>query len=162
MSNRVGLFLCCDSAFDLPPFAESFFSLSALETKLVTYISSPDGPQEPFDVTSVPKISREQLSKEGAREYVVTRTKLCLIALQVRAAWTQLAHPARRRQRPHHRLPPPRHNRNMHSNSPTCQNSRITAPYLAAARNQRSLQRAKPNTRCRVSSMCSRSIPYSR
>ncbi|EMD42303.1 hypothetical protein CERSUDRAFT_110824 [Gelatoporia subvermispora B] len=46
---------------------ESIFSLSALESKLVSYISDPDALEEPFDVSSIPKISRAQAAKEVAR-----------------------------------------------------------------------------------------------
>ncbi|KAI0081189.1 coatomer subunit gamma [Panus rudis PR-1116 ss-1] len=46
---------------------ESIYSLSALESKLVSYISDPDAAEQPFDVSSIPKISREQASKEAAR-----------------------------------------------------------------------------------------------
>lgn len=48
--------------------AEAIFSLSALESKLVSYISDPDSTAQPFDVSAIPKISREQLAKEAARK----------------------------------------------------------------------------------------------
>ncbi|KAH9949393.1 coatomer subunit gamma [Amylocystis lapponica] len=48
-------------------FSESIFSLSALESKLVSYISDPDATEQPFDTSSVPKISRAQAAKEVAR-----------------------------------------------------------------------------------------------
>ncbi|KAK7686670.1 hypothetical protein QCA50_010270 [Cerrena zonata] len=41
--------------------------LSALEAKLVSYISDPDAAEQPFDVSSIPKVSREQAAKESAR-----------------------------------------------------------------------------------------------
>ena len=47
--------------------SESVFSLSALEAKLVTYISDPEASAQPFDVSSIPKISRAQAAKEVAR-----------------------------------------------------------------------------------------------
>ncbi|KAM5535823.1 hypothetical protein V8D89_010441 [Ganoderma adspersum] len=46
---------------------ESIYSLSALESKLVSYISDPDALEQPFDVTDIPKISREQAAKDAAR-----------------------------------------------------------------------------------------------
>lgn len=52
---------------DLYPFTESLFSLSALESKLVSYISDPDAAEQPFDVSLIPKVSREQAAKESAR-----------------------------------------------------------------------------------------------
>ncbi|KAI1793129.1 coatomer subunit gamma [Ganoderma leucocontextum] len=46
---------------------ESIYSLSALESKLVSYISDPDALEQAFDVTDIPKISREQAAKDAAR-----------------------------------------------------------------------------------------------
>ncbi|KAI0783408.1 coatomer subunit gamma [Abortiporus biennis] len=46
---------------------ESVYSLSALEAKLVSYISDPDASDEPFDTSSIPKVSREQAAKEAQR-----------------------------------------------------------------------------------------------
>lgn len=46
---------------------ESVFSLAALESKLVAYISDPGATAQPFDATSIPKISRVQLAAESAR-----------------------------------------------------------------------------------------------
>ncbi|CCM03658.1 uncharacterized protein FIBRA_05802 [Fibroporia radiculosa] len=46
---------------------DSTYSLSALESKLVSYMSDPDAAEQPFDVASIPKISREQAAKEVAR-----------------------------------------------------------------------------------------------
>jgi len=46
---------------------ESIYSLSALESKLVSYISDPDASEEPFDVSSIPRISRQQAAKDAAR-----------------------------------------------------------------------------------------------
>ncbi|KAH8099743.1 coatomer subunit gamma [Cristinia sonorae] len=46
---------------------ESIFSLSALESKLVSYISDPDASEEAFDVSTIPRISREQAAKDAAR-----------------------------------------------------------------------------------------------
>ncbi|KAI0274945.1 coatomer subunit gamma [Gloeopeniophorella convolvens] len=46
---------------------DSVFSLSALESKLVAYVRDADAADQPFDVSSVPKISREQAAQEVAR-----------------------------------------------------------------------------------------------
>ncbi|OCH95666.1 coatomer subunit gamma [Obba rivulosa] len=46
---------------------DSIFSLSALEAKLVSYISDPEALEKPFEVASIPKISRAQAAKEVAR-----------------------------------------------------------------------------------------------
>jgi len=46
---------------------DSVFSLSALESKLVAYVKDEDAASEPFDVSSVPKVSREQAAQEVAR-----------------------------------------------------------------------------------------------
>ena len=53
--------------FDPCILVESIYSLSALESKLVSYISDPDAAEEPFDVSSIPKVSREQAAKEAQR-----------------------------------------------------------------------------------------------
>ncbi|KAF9567853.1 coatomer subunit gamma [Agrocybe pediades] len=46
---------------------ESVFSLAALESKLVSYVKDPAAAEQPFDVSSVPKISRAQAAQEAAR-----------------------------------------------------------------------------------------------
>ncbi|KAI0281688.1 coatomer subunit gamma [Russula aff. rugulosa BPL654] len=46
---------------------DSVFSLSALEAKLVAYVRDADAASQPFDVSSVPKVSREQAAQEVAR-----------------------------------------------------------------------------------------------
>lgn len=56
------------------------FSLLALESKLVAYVRDADAADQPFDVSSVPKVSREQAAQaaqEVARELpvVVTRSR---------------------------------------------------------------------------------------
>jgi hypothetical protein len=50
-------------------FTESFFSLAALEAKLVTYVNDPSASAKPFDASSIPKISRVQAAQEVAREF---------------------------------------------------------------------------------------------
>ena len=47
---------------------ESVFSLAALESKLVAYVKDPAAAEQPFDVSSVPKISRAQAAAEAARK----------------------------------------------------------------------------------------------
>ncbi|KAH9997776.1 adaptin N terminal region-domain-containing protein [Russula compacta] len=46
---------------------DSVFSLSALESKLVAYVRDSDAAFQAFDVSSVPKVSREQAAQEVAR-----------------------------------------------------------------------------------------------
>ncbi|TFK41902.1 adaptin N terminal region-domain-containing protein [Crucibulum laeve] len=66
--DRAALYL---RAFKEKPLAdayvkeESVFSLAALEAKLVAYVKDPAA--QPFDVSSVPKISRAQAAQEAAR-----------------------------------------------------------------------------------------------
>ncbi|KAI0348112.1 coatomer subunit gamma [Trametopsis cervina] len=68
--DRAAMYL---KAYQAPPLVdtyvkeESIFSLSALEAKLVSYISDPSASSAPFDVSSIPKISRAQAAKEVAR-----------------------------------------------------------------------------------------------
>lgn len=53
---------------------DSVFSLSALESKLVAYVRDADAASRPFDVSSVPKVSREQAAQEVTRmlsEFVI-------------------------------------------------------------------------------------------
>ena len=47
---------------------DSVFSLSALEAKLVAYVRDADAASQPFDVSSVPKVSREQAAQDAARK----------------------------------------------------------------------------------------------
>ncbi|KAG5645353.1 hypothetical protein DXG03_006415 [Asterophora parasitica] len=46
---------------------ESVFSLAALESKLVAYVKDPSAAAQPFDASSVPKISRSQAAQDAAR-----------------------------------------------------------------------------------------------
>ncbi|TFY82850.1 hypothetical protein EWM64_g1156 [Hericium alpestre] len=46
---------------------DSVPSLSALEAKLVAYVNEPDAAEQPFDISSVPKVSRAQAAQEAAR-----------------------------------------------------------------------------------------------
>ncbi|EKM61443.1 uncharacterized protein PHACADRAFT_180560 [Phanerochaete carnosa HHB-10118-sp] len=68
--DRAAMYL---KVYQEPPLAEAYvkeesvFSLSALEAKLVSYISDPEAVAEPFDVSSIPKISRAQAAKEASR-----------------------------------------------------------------------------------------------
>jgi coatomer subunit gamma len=47
---------------------ESIYSLAALEAKLVSYVNDPETSGQPFDTSSVPKVSRRQAAMEAARE----------------------------------------------------------------------------------------------
>ncbi|KAF8518350.1 coatomer subunit gamma [Hysterangium stoloniferum] len=46
---------------------DSVFSLSALESKLVSYVSDADANEQPFNTSEIPKISRAQMATEVAR-----------------------------------------------------------------------------------------------
>jgi len=46
---------------------ESFFSLAALEAKLVSYVNDPAASAKAFDASSIPKISRAQAAQDVAR-----------------------------------------------------------------------------------------------
>lgn len=48
---------------------ESVFSLAALESKLVAYVNDDDAREQPFDASSIPKISRVQLAAESTRQH---------------------------------------------------------------------------------------------
>lgn len=48
---------------------DSVFSLADLESSLVAYVKDAAAPEEAFDTSSIPKISREQASKETASKY---------------------------------------------------------------------------------------------
>jgi len=52
---------------------ESVFSLAALESKLVAYVKDTSAAERPFDVSSVPKISRVQAAQEAARKSPIKR-----------------------------------------------------------------------------------------
>ncbi|KAG1874831.1 coatomer subunit gamma [Suillus subluteus] len=46
---------------------ESVFSLAALESKLIAYVNDVDASAQPFNASSIPKISRAQLAAESTR-----------------------------------------------------------------------------------------------
>ncbi|KAF8624211.1 hypothetical protein AX15_005977 [Amanita polypyramis BW_CC] len=68
--DRATLYL---KTFDEKPLAdayvkeESVFSLVVLESRLVAYVKDPSATEKPFDVSTVPKISRAQAAQEVAR-----------------------------------------------------------------------------------------------
>lgn len=65
--------LCLEPPFSPFPWhlpsdmTESTFSLSALESKLVSYITDSSALQKPFDIVSIPKISKEQARLEAQK-----------------------------------------------------------------------------------------------
>ena len=60
------VFLCVACACFCSLFGvESVFSLAALELKLVAYIQDLDVSDVPFDASSIPKISKEQVRQES-------------------------------------------------------------------------------------------------
>lgn len=48
-------------------FIESTISLATLESKLTTYISQKESSQAPFEMSNIPRISREQACQEALR-----------------------------------------------------------------------------------------------
>jgi coatomer protein complex subunit gamma len=71
--------LSAASAID--PALDSVFSISTLESKLVAYVKDPEASRTPFDVSSVPKISRAQAAQDAAREWVVCFPSLSIHCL---------------------------------------------------------------------------------
>ncbi|KAG1816211.1 coatomer subunit gamma [Suillus variegatus] len=78
---------------------ESVFSLAALESKLVAYVNDVDASAQPFDASSIPKISRAQLAAESTRPSTLdtitapaTRTSVSpppLTAAETQSAYVQ-------------------------------------------------------------------------
>ncbi|OAV88487.1 hypothetical protein PTTG_00881 [Puccinia triticina 1-1 BBBD Race 1] len=68
--DRAALYL---KVLEEEPLAEKFvkdestISLATLESKLATYISQKESSQAPFEITSIPRISREQACQEALR-----------------------------------------------------------------------------------------------
>ncbi|EFP77690.2 uncharacterized protein PGTG_03646 [Puccinia graminis f. sp. tritici CRL 75-36-700-3] len=68
--DRAALYL---KVLDEEPLAEKFvkdestISLATLESKLTTYISQKESSQAPFEISSIPRISREQACQEALR-----------------------------------------------------------------------------------------------
>ena len=54
-----------DLAFQF--FAEGTFPLASLESELAAYVSHPEKQEQAFDITTIPKISREQAAAEVPR-----------------------------------------------------------------------------------------------
>jgi coatomer protein complex subunit gamma len=48
-------------------FSGPIYSLASLESKLVAYIKDTGAYAQPFDVTTIPRVSREQAQQEAAR-----------------------------------------------------------------------------------------------
>ena len=143
---------------------ESIYSLSALESKLVAYISDVDALEQPFDVTDIPKISREQAAKDAARTLLHTglfglETKG---SLQVPVPWRPLVFRQHRRPLRHHRHLPQRRNPTMLNSSRRCPNWHHTGQFSTAASRPALSRRARQSTRWLWSSTSSRSMSYSR
>jgi hypothetical protein len=67
MSKMVRHICCLRHPHESTRGPDSVFSLSALEAKLVAYVRDADAASQPFDYSSVPKVSREQAAQEVAR-----------------------------------------------------------------------------------------------
>ena len=102
---------------------DSVFSLSALEAKLVAYVRDADAASQPFDVSSVPKVSREQAAQEVVRKCGTSLSVQPLIVAQGRARWIPLASLSQeRRLQCRHPKQRSRHNRHTYNSWPKYQN----------------------------------------
>lgn len=156
-------------------FQESVFSLSALESSLVTYVKDPSASTQPFDFSVIPKISREQAAKETARTswfsfshyiilYFVSTKENEWVCLQVRAHWILLQfrlHPGRLLLHLLHQLLH-RHNRHMQNNLQQCLSSHRTDLSSIAVASRHNSPRAKRNIKSPASSISSRRMLFSR
>lgn len=81
MSKKVGLYMSSLAFKDrfTNIVTESVFSLSALESKLVAYVKDPSAATQPFDASSIPKISRAQAAQEVARTSIRTNLSTPLL-----------------------------------------------------------------------------------
>ena len=141
---------------------DSVFSLSALEAKLVAYVRDADAASQPFDVSSVPKVSREQAAQEVARKCGTSLSVQPLIVAQGLAPWIPLASLSQER-RPQCRHPKQRsrHNRHTYNNWFKCQNWHRTVPFSTALNLPRS-PKTRLNTKFHVSSTFSANTLSSR
>ncbi len=142
--------------------SDSVFSLSALEAKLVAYVRDADAASQPFDVSSVPKVSREQAAQEVARKYWTSLSVHLLTVAQGRARWTLLVSLSRER-RPQYRHPKPRKKNNRHTYNSwlKCQNWQPTEPSLTA-RSPSRLPKMRPSIKFHVLSTFSANTLSSR
>lgn len=57
---------------------EGTFPLASLEAELAAYVSHPEKQEQAFDITTIPKISREQAAAEVPRKSrILSRTQGC-------------------------------------------------------------------------------------
>lgn len=144
-------------------FTESIFSLAALESQLVSYISDSDSLAKPFDTSSIPKVSKEQAAKESAREYQHTTISLCMLTrTQAPAAWRLSVFLQHQRLLLLHLRRLLKHNRHMRSSWQTYPSSQSMVRCSTAVQNLPSSRRRKRNTKCHVSSTSSRNTLSSR
>lgn len=131
---------------------ESVFSLATLESKLLAYVKEPSASSVPFDVSAVPRISREQAQQESARKSIAFEFSWSapnrMLHHQIQVHWRRCTHSRRRSQRPlplsHPLLRKP--NPLTPSSSQKYTNSLPTDLYSTAAANRSRLRRAKQNT----------------
>lgn len=55
------------------PYLESVYSLATLESKLVAYVADPAAAAQPFEISSIPKVSRGQAAQEAARKFTYSK-----------------------------------------------------------------------------------------
>lgn len=129
----------------------------------MTYIGDPGASSQPFDIASIPKISRAQAAKESARTSIGLISLLKLTCdLQGQAPWRHWVRRVRRRPPLPLPLQPQKHSLHTSSSLPRSRTSLNTALCSTAAQNPRSSRKARQSTRFQLSSTSSRSILYSR
>lgn len=145
---------------------ESVFSLAALESKLVAYVKDPSATEKPFDVSSVPKISRTQAAQEAARK---SSTEHCIslfltnIILQALARWIRWGHPYQRKLRIRPQLLLRRKNNLLiYNNLQKFPSLRPMGRCSTAAPHLRNSPRAKPNTKSTASNTSTRNTLFSK
>lgn len=141
---------------------DSVFSLAALESKLVAYVKDPSATEKPFDVSSVPKISRAQAAQEAARESSAERCIppfLTNIILQALVRWIRWGHPCQRKLRIRPQLLLQRRNNLLISNNlQKFPNLHHMGRCSTAAPHLHNSPRAKPNTKSTASNTSTRNM----
>ena len=141
---------------------DSVYSLSALEAKLVAYVRDADAASQPFDVSSVPKVSRQQAAQEVARKCGTSLSVQPLIVAQGQARWIPLVPLSQeRRLQCRHPKQRSRHNRHTYNSWPKCQNWHRTVPS-STVRSPSRLPRTRLNTKFHVLSTFSANTLSSR
>ena len=128
----------------------------------MAYVKDPSATEKPFDVSSVPKISRTQAAQEAARK---SSTKRCIlpsltnIILQALARWIRWGHPCQRKLRIRPQLPLRRRNSLLiYNNLQKFPSLRPMDRCSTAALRLRNSPKAKPNTKSTASNTSTRNM----